>query len=167
MPEGRLSGVASATQRAEIRAAAARVISNLRGGAREVVHRFDTVPYLVLELDADGLAAVERSSADVVQVMGDPIIRPALADSVPLIQGDQVWAAGFRGAGTTIAVVDTGVDAAHPFLAGKVIEEACYSSTVAGLGRSVCPNGLTTQIGPGAAAHGAYGGFPVSTSLHS
>lgn len=152
VPEGRLSGLAAAAQRREIRAAATRVLSTLRSGARDLVHRFDTVPYLVLEIDAAGLAAIENSAADIVQVMDDPILRPVLAESVPLIQGDQVWAAGFRGAGTTIAVVDTGVDAEHPFLAGKVMEEACYSSTVAGLSRSVCPNGLTSQIGPGSAA---------------
>src|SRR6185295_20253607 len=115
-----LSRLASAAQRTEVRAAAARVISTLRFGARDLVRRFDTVPYLVLELDAAGLAAIERSSADVVQVMDDPILRLTLADSVPLIQGDQVWAAGYRGGGTTIAIVDSGVDSSHPFLANKV-----------------------------------------------
>jgi subtilisin family serine protease len=150
VPEGRLSGLATAAQRSEIRAAAGRVISSLRLGARDVVHRFDTVPFVALDLDAAGLAAIERSSGDVIQVMDDPILRLTLADSVPLIQGDQVWAAGYRGAGTTIAVVDSGVDASHPFLANKVVEEACYSSTVANLSQSVCPNGLQSQIGPGA-----------------
>jgi len=151
VPEGRLSGLAVAAQRSEIRAAAGRVISNLRFAARDLVHRFDTVPYVVLELDAAGLAALERSSGDVIQVMDDPILRLTLADSVPLIQGDQVWAAGYRGGGTTIAIVDSGVDSSHPFLANKVVEEACYSSTVANLSQSVCPNGLPSQIGPGAA----------------
>ena len=151
VPEGRLSSLASSAQRTEIRAAAARVISTLRFGVRDVVHRFDTVPYLVLELDADGLAAIENSSGDIVQVMDDSILKPTLADSVPLIQGDQAWAAGHRGSGTTIAVLDTGVDSAHPFLTGKMAEEACYSSTVAGLSQSVCPSGLTSQIGPGSA----------------
>ena len=150
VPEGRLSGLATAAQRSEIRDAAGRVISSLRLGARDLVHRFDTVPFVVLDLDAAGLAAIERSSGDVIQVMDDPILRLTLADSVPLIQGDQVWAAGYRGAGTTIAVVDSGVASAHPFLANKVVEEACYSSTVANLSRSVCPNGLPSQIGPGA-----------------
>jgi subtilisin len=150
VPEGRLSGLAAAAQRTEIRAAAGRVISNLRFAGRDLVHRFDTVPYLVLDLDAAGLAAVEQSP-DVVQVMDDPILRPALADSVPLIQSDQVWAAGYRGTGTTIAVIDSGVDSAHPFLTDRVVEEACYSSNVSGLSQSVCPNGLASQIGPGSA----------------
>ena len=149
VPEGRLSRLAAAAQRSEIRDAAGRVISNLRLGARDLVYRFDTVPYVVLDVDAAGLAAIERSPADIVQVMDDPILRLALAESVPLIQGDQVWAAGYRGSGTTIAVVDSGVDSTHPFLTGKVVEEACYSSNISGLSQSVCPNGLPSQIGPG------------------
>jgi serine protease AprX len=40
--------------------------------------------------------------------------------SRPLIQADQVQAAGNTGAGTTVAIIDTGVDAAHPALAAVV-----------------------------------------------
>src|SRR4029078_10523763 len=56
------------------------------------------------------------------------------------------------GTGTVVAILDTGVDASHPFLAGKVIDEACFSSTIAGLSQSVCPNGTGQQCGTGAAA---------------
>src|SRR5947207_4859683 len=48
--EGRLSTLAAAAQRSEIRAAAERVISNLRAGSRDLVRRFDTVPYVVLDV---------------------------------------------------------------------------------------------------------------------
>ena len=74
------------------------------------------------------LASLESSGADAARVVEDAIVRPVLADSVPLIQGDEAWAAGYDGTGTTIAIVDSGVDSTHPFLAGKVVEEACYST---------------------------------------
>ena len=51
-----------------------------------------------------------------------------------------------------LGVVPTaGVDADHPFLAGKVVAEACFSTTNS-TATSVCPNGQNTQIGPGAGA---------------
>src|SRR5712692_7974632 len=49
-----------------------------------------------------------------------------------------------------VAIVDTGVDTGHPFFAGRIVEEACYSSNVAGRSLTVCPNGSTQQIGTGA-----------------
>ena len=35
------------------------------------------------------------------------------------------WSRGARGAGQTIVVIDTGVRAAHPFLAGRVVRSIC------------------------------------------
>ena len=34
---------------------------------------------------------------------------------------------GIHGAGWTVAILDTGVDKSHPFLAGKVVSQACFS----------------------------------------
>src|SRR5262249_2268174 len=106
---------------------------------------------VVVEADAATRAAL-AASPDVVRVMDDKIMRPSLAESVPLIQGDQAWDAGYDGTGTTVAILDTGVDSHHPFLAGKVIDEACFSSTQAGVSQSACPNGSTQEFGAGAAA---------------
>jgi subtilisin family serine protease len=56
------------------------------------------------------------------------------------------------GKGAVIAILDTGVDASHPFLAGRVTHEACFSTTAAASGAtSVCPNGQASQTGAGSA----------------
>ena len=95
------------------------------------------------------------------QVWDDAILHSTLADSVPLIGGDQAWAAGYDGTGQTVAVLDTGVDSTHPFLAGKVTDEACSSSTVTGTSVTFCPNGLEEQFGPGSARP-----CPIDGCLH-
>ena len=52
-----------------------------------------------------------------------------------------------------MAILDTGVDRNHPDLAGKVVYEACYSTTDPATAYfSACPNGQNSQIGTGAAA---------------
>ena len=150
VPEGQLPNRAAiAAQRSAIRAAHARLRSKVPGA---VVREYDTVPYVALEVTAAGLAALENAAGDAVRIFDDELMKPVLADSVPLIQGDQVWDAGYDGSGMMVAVVDTGVDSAHPFLAGKVIEEACYSTTSGITSKSVCPNGQAQQFGSGAAA---------------
>jgi subtilisin family serine protease len=132
--------------------AAARLLTRLERGSHRLHRRYATVPYVALELNARALDALANSPNDVARVFEDSILQADLAESGPLVEADQAWASGYDGAGTAIAILDTGVDALHPFLSGKVVEEACYSSTVAGTSRSVCPNGLEEQIGPGAAA---------------
>jgi subtilisin family serine protease len=167
IPDGRLPNAASRLgQRQRLNALQSRVLSRLSPLSSRIVHRFATLPYVAVEVDVNALTALENAPGDVVQVMEDAIVRPVLSESAPLIQADQAWAAGFDGTGTTVAVVDTGVETTHPFLAGKVVEEACYSSDQPGLSTSFCPNGLSEQIGPGAAApcwlDGCYHGTHVA-----
>jgi len=150
--EGSLRNVPDVTaQRNAIAAAASQLLVRLPADGSRVVRGFQTVPYIALDVGAGGLVALEHAP-QTASVRLDGIAHPVLADSVPLVQGDQVRASGYDGTGTMIAVLDTGVDSTHQFLAGKVTAEACYSSTVAGVSRSFCPNGQDEQVGPGAAA---------------
>jgi subtilisin family serine protease len=150
--EGRLPPAARNLQRADIADGQARVLARIQSYSHKLVHRYGTVPMLALEIGPSALAELAAAPLLVESVVEDRILRPLLIDSVPLIEADQAAAAGYDGTGTVVAIVDSGVDASHPFLAGKVVEEACFSSDMAGISQSVCPNGAQQQVGPGAAA---------------
>jgi len=151
LPEGHLTSAAAVlNQRRDIGSVQARVLAKLRSHGHRVRHRYATLPYLAVEVGASGLAELDAGVFDVKRVIADVAWPPALAQSVPLVQGDQLWSLGYDGTGVFVAILDTGVDSSHPFLAGKVLEEACYSSDVTGTSTTLCPNGLETQLGAGA-----------------
>ncbi len=141
--EGSLAPEARRSQRLAIVKAQSDALARLNRRSHRVVHRFQTVPFVALEVGGDALAAL-AADPSVARVVEDRLVRPLLAESVPLIQGDIAWDYGYDGTGQVVAVLDSGVEKSHPFLAGKVVSEACYASG------NDCPNGQSTQIGPGA-----------------
>ncbi|MFC9842602.1 S8 family serine peptidase [Streptomyces sp. NPDC060223] len=75
-------------------------------------------------------AAPYRTTASGIDAVWLDDIRQADLDkSVPQIGGPTAWEAGYNGAGTTIAVLDTGVDQTHPDLAGQEIAEKNFSTS--------------------------------------
>jgi len=143
-PEGTLNDFgAVASQRKGIATAQDQLIKELRKTRHRILRRFETIPFVAIEAGIPALAIMERSGR-VVTVEEDRLSPPMLSGSVKLVEGPKAWDRGFRGNGWTVAILDTGVDKSHPFLAGKVVAEACFSKN------GNCPNGTETQIGSGA-----------------
>ncbi len=141
-PNAALSGFAQAQEDVAAVATAA--------GAREIA-RLHTLPVVILDAPP---AARKRLASDprVAAIADDMLMAPHLSGSVPLIGADQVHPES-TGAGVAIAILDTGVDAAHPFFGGRVVAEACFSTNNPGDGAtSLCPGGATEFVGSGAAA---------------
>ena len=133
-----------------IDAAQAQLMLALAGHNVEVVAALESMPLMILQVDATALDALEQSSL-VVSVEADTLAWPVLSGSVPHIGAPTVWTWGYDGSGQTVVVLDSGIDNDHPFIAGNLVDEACFSTSEPGLTTSLCPNGSTSQFGPGAA----------------
>jgi len=147
-PPFQLEGALSADQVAEQRATIGTVQQNVLDRLSQAfsideqsVKKFEIVPGFALAVDEGALSAL-MNDPNVAAVVEDVPVPPALYASIPLIDADDAWAAGYAGQGQVVAILDTGVNKYHPFLAGKVVSEACYSTNGSGA-TSLCPGGVT------------------------
>ena len=141
-PEGELNRLQVGEQRDKIAAAQKGLLKRLNMNG---VKRFATIPFLAAEVDLNALNAL-RKDVGVTTIEEDALNAPDLAESVPLIDVPAAWAAGYSGAGQAVAILDTGVDKNHPFLTGKVVSEACFSTNYAPINAvSTCPNNATSS----------------------
>ncbi|WP_238442260.1 S8 family serine peptidase [Streptomyces pratensis] len=96
----------------------------------------------------------------------DGKVETALKDSVPQVNAPEAWAAGFDGKGTTVAVLDTGIDATHPDVKDRVKQTKSFVP-----GEEVDDkNGHGTHVastiaGSGAASDGADKGVAPAADL--
>lgn len=106
-------------------------------------------------------------AADVRRISLDGPVHADLDHSVPQIGAPQAWQAGYTGAGTKVAVLDTGIDATHPDLADAVAEAEDFTGSASGtddrLGHGTHVASIIT--GSGAASSGKYQGVAPDTRL--
>ncbi|MFE3036357.1 S8 family serine peptidase [Streptomyces canus] len=96
----------------------------------------------------------------------DGKVEASLDVSVPQIGAPEVWKAGYDGKGVKVAVLDTGVDAGHPDLAGRIAGSTSFVPGQAvqdghGHGTHVA----STIVGSGAASDGRRKGVAPGAEL--
>ncbi|HEU4425473.1 MAG TPA: S8 family serine peptidase, partial [Pilimelia sp.] len=137
----------------------------------KVVRDLPAVNGLAVRADSKALGELWRSltggapnartvGGGVSKVYLDALRKRALNESVPQIGAPTAWAAGYDGKGVTVAVLDTGIDRAHPDLAGQIAGGQNFTEGEeddldrVGHGTHVA----STIAGTGAASEGRYKG---------
>jgi len=112
--------------------------------------------------------AIGKLSDDpaVVKVWYDEPVHTMLDVSVPLVGAPVVWQAGYTGKGIKVAIVDTGIDAAHPDFAGRIAAFKDFTGEGAGDGHGHGTHVASISAGSGAASNGKYRGVAPEATLY-
>ncbi|HVV23140.1 MAG TPA: S8 family peptidase [Pseudonocardiaceae bacterium] len=98
----------------------------------------------------------------------DGTVHATLDQSVPLIGAPTAWQHGHTGKGVTVAVLDTGIDAQHPDLVGKVVASQNFSDSPDADDHDGHGTHVASIItGSGAASGGRYRGVAPGVRLIS
>jgi len=152
-PEPRLRQTEMQLQRDKTKHIQDHIITEIerKGHKPRSIRKYKYTPHIAMTVDSATLDAL-ISSPDVISVEEDIPVPPLLDSSVPRIGATQLHENSVTGSGWAVAVLDTGVDKAHPFLQDSVVSEACYSTNDSGYGSSsLCPEGVEASILEGSA----------------
>ncbi|MFI8527545.1 S8 family serine peptidase [Promicromonospora sukumoe] len=121
-----------------------------------------------LTLDGAGAAELRqtRLSAGVEKLWLDGRVEVDLHQSTAQIGAPVAWEAGLDGEGVTVAVLDTGVDATHPDLVGKVSDQLNFTAEASAYdGHGHGTHVAATVAGTGAGSDGRRKGVAPGADL--
>ncbi len=125
------------------------VLDVIAGGNIEVIDSNPRFGLLTVAATDAGEALVEQLSV-VGGVTESRRLELFVEASVGIVEGDLIRAAGAMGTGKVVAVIDSGIDTAHPGLSASVVGEACFLTGLLPGDPSRCPvSGTKTATGPG------------------
>ncbi|MET7620796.1 S8 family serine peptidase [Streptomyces sp. NPDC005408] len=143
-----------------------------RGAQRGLV--LDAVDGVALKTDkkqtadfwADVTGSRSRSASGLKKLWLDRKVKATLDRSTKQIGADLAWAAGFDGKGTKVAVLDTGADAEHPDLKGRIAASKNFTdSATDGDHQGHGTHTISTVGGSGAASGGKKKGVAPGAEL--
>ncbi|MFE9258283.1 S8 family serine peptidase [Streptomyces sp. NPDC006879] len=155
-----------------------------RGRGTEIRRSFASLNAQAVQAPAKGAAGVWEALTDVqrtangagqrvfapgvARVWLDAVRRASLDKSTRQIGADAAWRSGYDGTGVKIAVLDTGVDGAHPDLSGQVVAQRNFSAAPdAGDRFGHGTHVASIAAGTGAASGGAFKGVAPGARLLS
>jgi subtilisin family serine protease len=139
----------------------ARALTSIRGAAVSVAKKQTGSFWAAVDTPS-----ARSLDAGVAKVWLDAKVQASLDVSVPQIGAPQAWQAGYTGKGVKVAVLDTGIDAAHPDLAGKVeASQSFITGEAVADGHGHGTHVADTIVGSGAASGGKYKGVAPDATL--
>ncbi|MBL8165904.1 MAG: hypothetical protein JNJ61_28220, partial [Anaerolineae bacterium] len=118
-PVPMLTAAAAQAQEQSIRQAQTALLGTLSGYDVNSVTTFQLFPYMTLTVDPAGLQAL-LSSPQVSAVSEEKQLTLFMENSIALTGANEAWKLGYDGTGQAVAIIDSGVDRNHWFLAGRV-----------------------------------------------
>ena len=132
-------------RRQRVKAAQTNFLTRQSRLVKSVKRQMVVMPVIVAEVNRGDIAALRKDSAVLSVVVDEPVL-PTMYESNMLTGASVAHAIGATGAGTSVAVLDTGVAKNHPFLSGQVVSEACFSTANSYYGStSLCPGGVSSS----------------------
>lgn len=115
---------------------------------------------------ADVTSPKSRSASGLKKLWLDAKVRATLDKSTQQVHAPEAWAAGYDGKGTKVAVLDTGADAEHPDLKGRIGATKNFTDSPDGEDRQGHGTHTTSTVGgTGAASDGKKKGVAPGTEL--
>jgi len=169
-PDNELTAAEQQRQAQALNAMASEMVERVLGRATgdDDVTNLEFIPFVVLTVTPSQLSRL-LADPSVVSVEEDFVLQPlGVGYNATITESDKVWAKGFDGTGYVVVVMDSGVDATHPMLTGKLVSEACYSHNGTHT-TSLCPGGAasSTAAGSGSNCPGAVDGCDHGTGVAS
>ncbi|WP_166427153.1 S8 family serine peptidase [Nonomuraea mesophila] len=110
--------------------------------------------------------ALERSAGGIAKIWLDRQVTASLDKSVPLVGAPAAWEKGLDGTGAKVAVLDTGIDAEHPDLRGKITASENFTTSPDMADKKGHGTHVASIIaGSGSASGGTYKGVAPGASL--
>ena len=128
-------------KKAQMLAGRQQLMSAMRKKNITALKELTDLPFVVYEVNQQQLDEL-LDSGWIEQVVEDRANRPHLNTSKKYIGAGAAQSLGYEGDGATVAILDTGFQTTHSHFTGRIVEEACYSSSSGRWYTSLCPGGV-------------------------